>query len=201
MPTAVTRGSRPLVVVRPRQRVVAPLPRDRIRSRQDLVAYDDPRSCPGADNHAKHDLCTSGGAVRRFGHGKAVRIVGNPHVAAKPCPQILEQRLADQPDGIRVLDEAGRGRQHAGNPDADGTSGPGALLERRDGGRDGVERRRVVTAGCVHAKPRRLPAAVERDGLDLGPTEINTDAQHRPATGRARGAPAHRFARRCRRCR
>ena len=116
---AVAGGAWTLVVRGPRQRVVAPLPRNPIGPGQDLAANDDACACAGADDDAKHDVGARGRAVGRLGDREAVRVVRDPDLAPQPPFEVSPERLADEPHGVRVLDEAGGRRKRSRDADAD----------------------------------------------------------------------------------
>src|SRR5690606_735689 len=101
--------------------------------------------------------------------------------ASKDRGQVLVERAPDEPGGVGVLDEAGGGRDDAGNADADrrraAVAGLQPMDERRNRGKGGV----VVPTGRGHALPAQLASAgVERDALNLGPAEVDADSH---ATG------------------
>ena len=86
------------------------------------------------------------------------------------------ERPADQPGGVGVLDEPARRRKGAGNADADGAHGPGALFQARHDFDDGGERRLVVTGRSADTQPRPLASTVvEGNSFDLGAAEVDTD--------------------------
>ena len=116
MLSAVTRAGPALVILRPRQRVVAPFTGDAVRPGQHLAADGDPGARAGADDHAEHDPRAGGRAVSRLGHGKTVGVVGDAHLAAEACARGRRERPADQPDRVGVLDEAGHGEIVPGMP-------------------------------------------------------------------------------------
>ena len=116
---AVAGRSGHLVGLGPRQRVVSPLARNRIRTRQQMPAHDNAGTGAGADDDSEDDLGVRTGAISRFRHRKAVRVVGDPHGPPKTPLEILEERLSDQPGGVGVLDEAGGGRNRARDTHAD----------------------------------------------------------------------------------
>ena len=73
-----------------------------------------------------------GRAVARLGHGKAVGVVGQPHLAAERALEVALERPAVQARRVGVLDQAGGRRDRAGMGDADACSArrPGARARR-----------------------------------------------------------------------
>src|SRR5205814_5657380 len=92
---AEARGSRPLVVVRPWHRVVAPLAGDAVRPVQHPSVHDDARADAGAQDRAEDDVGAAPGAVRGLREREAVRVVRDAYRA----PQ---QRLEVAPDRMPV---------------------------------------------------------------------------------------------------
>ena len=58
------------------------------------------------------------GAVARLGQGEAVRVVREAERAVEQALEILAERAAVEPDAVRVLHEAGGGRERPRHPDA-----------------------------------------------------------------------------------
>ena len=122
------------------------------------------------------------GAVRGFGDGEAIGVVLDPDRRAQRLLDVLVERAAVEPGRVRVLDEAGRGRDRARDADADRAVAPELGLDAAHeigGGPD---------AGIVVVLRRRDPAPgeggavlVERDRLDLGPAPVDADEHGRRA--------------------
>ena len=91
--------------------------------------------------------------------------------------EILEQRPANEPDGIRVLDEAGGRGYRTGNADANRARAAGAAIRARVSPHDRIHRRVVIVTRGRHADARDLAAAVECYAFDLRSTEIDADPQ------------------------
>ena len=179
-PAAVARRPRPLVVVRPRQRVVSPLAGDRVRAGDDARRRTTmpppvpvPRITPKTTSRAGR------GAVGRLGHGEAVRVVGEPHRPRRAArSRSCSKRPAVQPRRVRVLDEAGRRRDRAGHADADRArrrrprARPSSTRPR-----DRVDRRRRSrrAASATRCSQTHAPVVVEHDRRDLGAAEIDAE--------------------------
>ena len=114
-----SRAGRPFVGLRPRQRVVAPLPRDRVGARHHATVHHKPAANARAEDHAEHYGQARRRAVGGFRQREAIGIVREPHRTAEPRGQILRQRTAVQPCRVGVLDEARGGRNHARHADPD----------------------------------------------------------------------------------
>ena len=118
-----------------------------------------PTPVPAID--AKDHLRASAGAIGRLGDREAVRVVGNPQRTPKPRFKVLLQRLADQPRGVGVLDEAGRRGDRARNADAHRRTSPGFGI--RDSGFDGpLFERSDQPHDCRRALLRSRLAGVSR---------------------------------------
>src|SRR5690606_1397706 len=84
--------------------------------------------------------------------------------------------MTDQPDRVGILDQAGCRRDRAGNADADRPGLAGLRLRSLDEVADRRHRGTVVAARRGNAAPRPDRAVVgQRDGLNLGPAEVNSD--------------------------
>src|SRR5688500_13921307 len=174
---AVARRPWSLLIARPRQRVVAPLPRDRIRPGEDTAVHGDAAAGAGPDDHAEDHVGARSRAVRGFRHGETVGVVGDAYVTAQAVPQVIEERLADQPDGVGVLDEPGRRRECAGNADADRRRPAGVAFERSDQRGDRTDGSGVIVAGGVETQARDLATAIDRNAFDFRPAQIDSDAK------------------------
>ena len=172
---AVARGPGPLVVSRPRQRIVAPLPCNPVRPGQDLAAHDD----AGARARADNDPEDHGGACAA------------PSAASETAKQFASF-------AIRTSDRAGVRDPPAAAGQSDRPnwrSSPGRSRARRSRecrrqriaweparcssarpARDGLDGRLVITAWRLDTQTRDLVAAAHRDALDLRAAEIDPDA-------------------------
>ena len=116
---AVARRPGPLLVTRPRQRVVAPLAGDRVRARHEPLVDDDAAAGSGADDHAEHRRRTGRCAVGGLREREAIGVVRDPHRPAERRAQIGAEAPAVEPRRVGVLDQSGRRRDRAGHADAD----------------------------------------------------------------------------------
>src|SRR5205085_5205139 len=108
--------------------IVPPLAGDRVGADKDAAADNDAAAASGADDHAEDDRRAGGRAVGCLRQRETVRVVGKADRPLEQPRQILAERLADQPGRIRVLDEAARRRDRAGNADPDGPALAGVAL-------------------------------------------------------------------------
>src|SRR5262249_43415756 len=134
----------------------------------------------GSQNDAEHDRRAHGRAVGRFRQREAVRVVGEAYGAAEKARQIVRERAAVEPGGVRVLDHAGRGRNRARDADADRSALARVALDVGDESGDCREGLRVVAPRRRDAPSQPLAAvAIDREAFDLRPAEIDPDA-HAP---------------------
>ena len=117
---AVARRPGPLVVVRPRQRVVAPLARDRVRRRSTRRPSTTtpppvpvPRITPKTTRAPAAAPSTASDTARQF-----ASLASRTSRCRRRSRSCLE-RPAVQPRRVGVLDESGRRRNRAGHADAD----------------------------------------------------------------------------------
>src|ERR1700730_9692233 len=96
-PTAITSPPGRLLRRRPRELVVTPLARDRVRPDDEPPADSYAASHPGPENDAEDRLHRSCRTVGRFRQSKTVGVIGEAHRAAQLGLQVLLQRAADQP--------------------------------------------------------------------------------------------------------
>ena len=88
----------------------------------------------------------------------------------------LRQRRAVQPGRIGVLDQPGRRRDRAGDPDADGAGLTDLLLDLAHEAGDRAQRARVVASRRCDPPPQPLvPVAGDRDPFDLGAAQVDAD--------------------------
>ena len=129
---AVAARAGPLVVARRRQRIVAPFAGDRLRAGERPAVDHHAAAHAGAQDDAEYDAAAGRCAVARLGDGKAIGVVGQPHLAAQPALEVGPQRPAVQPRRVGVLDQAGGGRDRAGMGDADRAARAGLAFEAGD---------------------------------------------------------------------
>src|SRR5258705_13377044 len=92
---------------------------------------------------------------------------------------MLLDRLPVQADRVRVLQPPRAARQRTGRSEPDCAAFTEVVLGCSDHSYDGVENRAIVTLRRRHSPPRQLTSDfVERDDFDLGPPEIDSQAQH-----------------------
>jgi hypothetical protein len=170
----------PLVVARPRQRIVAPLPGDRVRAVDHAPAHDDARADARAENDAEDDLRTLPGPIRRLRKCEAVGVVRDAYFAPERARQVLPYRFAVQIHRIGAAQEAGRTRDRAGRADAHRCSAGRQLqfaFRIADQCHDGRERRGITIAGRGHAPPQALASRrIQRDDFDLGTAQVQPQA-------------------------
>ena len=178
--TAKARRPGTLVVARPRQRVVTPFARDRIRSVEHLAPHDDTGADAGADDDAEDDRCARRGPVRRLGQRKAVGIVGDANLAPERRLEIAPDRLPVEAHRIRAAQQARGARDRSGRADADRPSHAEVVLGRGDKAGERLDRRTIIVPRRRHPPPQELTAVpVERNDLDLGAAEIDAEPQMR----------------------
>ena len=193
---APARGRWPVGVVGAGQRVVPPFAGDRVAAGQADAVDRDAAADTGAEDHAEHDAMTDACAVDRFGQREAVGVVGHADRSCESRGQVVDERPSVEPRRVRVPDHTGGERHGAGHRDADRGGRTELTLARRD---EVVQRgeRRVVVLRCRDPRAQqRASRVVERDQFDLGPTEVDAEADqsgHRWFATAARRAHA-RFA-------
>ena len=96
-----------------------PFAGDGVFAGQHLAVYDDAAADSGAENNAENHGRTLGRAVRRFGYGETIGVIGQSHRTTDELGQVRIQGMADQAGGIGVFYPRRRRRQGAGNTDAD----------------------------------------------------------------------------------
>ena len=179
---------RPLVVARPRQRIVAPFSGDAVGAVEHLPVHDDPGADTRAENHAEDDVRARACAVGSFRQCKAVGIVGEPDGSLQPRREIVDDRFAVEAYGIRAPKESGGARARSGRADTDerrARSEVELALGAVDQRSDGLDDRRIVLMRRRHATPEQFaPGDIERDDLDLRAAEI--DAETYPVHGAGR---------------
>ncbi len=152
---AVAGRSRQFTRERRRQRVVAPFPADRVDAGQHLAVHDHAAAGTRADDDAEDAGRACGRAVAGLRQREAVGVIREPQRPLEQRRQVLGQRLAVQPRGIRVLDEPRRRRQRAGHADADAGLLPDLRLDLANQTGDGDERARVVVPRSGDPQPDR----------------------------------------------
>src|SRR5690606_19956710 len=175
-PAAIARRARTLVVARIRKGVVPPLPGDAVRPREHLAVDDHTAAAPGAYDHAEDDRGARGRAVDRFRQRETVRVVGHADRAIERLLEVLLERFAVQPRGVRVLDESRQGRHGSGYPAAHRGAPTGATFERLDHAPHRGDRAGVVVPGRRHPDASDFAAGViERDPFDLRAADVDPD--------------------------
>ena len=159
-PAAVARRPGPLVVARPRQRVVAPLAGDGVRSRDQALMHDDAAAGAGADDHAEHRRRARRRAVGGLREREAVGVVRDAHRPAERGAEIGAEAPPVEPRRVRVLDQPGGRRDGAGHADADRAPARHVALEPRHQRRR--PRPRCRRSGPAASPPARAPAARRR---------------------------------------
>src|SRR5262245_33480823 len=125
---AVAEWSRTLLAIGPGQGIVPPLSRDPVHSGEHVSADHDPAASAGTDNDAENDRGAGPCTVRRFRQREAVRVVGEAYLTTEASGQIAGQRRSIEPRRVRVLDAPARGRDRAGNADANRSVRTGLTL-------------------------------------------------------------------------
>jgi hypothetical protein len=146
----------------------------------DQRAIDDQAAAdPGAQDGGEDDARAGRGAVRRFGQGQAVGVVGEPDRPAHGAFQVGLEGPAIQVRGVGVAHPPVGGRGRSRPADAHGRPGDAGLplhrghqlADRGDAGL--VFGRTGDTSADQHAALR-----VERRRLDLGAAEVHADPDH-----------------------
>ncbi len=184
-PPAVTVRPRKLGRVRPGQRIVAPLPGNAVRPRQEMSAYHRASTRACADDHAEDDLGAGPGTIRGLRQSKAVGVVRQTHGSPERRGQIGVQGLAEQPARIRILDHASVRRQYAGRADTDRAARSELRLDllhqrrnRRQGAGIAADRRRDA------APHQHLAVVIKGRDFDFGASQINADAHLNSSSSR-----------------
>ena len=169
---------------------MAPLTGDLVGALKDALPGRDPTADAGPEDHAEHRLVAAARTVDRLGEREAVGVVGDPDRAGEPGLEVGPEWPADEPGGVRVLDQAGGVGDHAGDADANRTGLARFGLELGDQSGDGVETGTVVAQGWNPAAGGDDGVGGEGDGFGLGPTQINADPHRLPHTAsRQRAGP------------
>src|SRR5215472_4065757 len=129
MASAVARRSWPFIGGWPRQRSVSPFAGETIGTCEKLPSHHHTATASGTEDDAEDDLSSDSRAIRRLADGKAVCVVRATHVARESVAEIALQRLAIEPGRIRILHEACRCNNRAGNSNADGALHADLALE------------------------------------------------------------------------
>jgi hypothetical protein len=174
---AIAAGARDLLRCRPGQRIVTPFAGDRVGPPEHPSADSDAAADAGTEDHAEHAVEARRGTVDRFRQGEAVGVIGKAYRPAKRSLEISLQRPADQPRGVRVLDQTSCRRNRPGHADPYGGDGARFALQGEHHRRDRRGRRRVIADRCRQAPPQAHRAAgIDHRALDLGTAEIHPDA-------------------------
>ena len=169
-----------LVVARPGQRIVAPLPGDRVAPVEHLPVHDDARAHAGAQDHAEHDRGSGAGAVDRLRQREAVRVVGDAHLAAE---QRSRSRRIGRP--LRHTEFDPRSSPVAREIDPGVPMPTVAALARAQRSRSASPTSAAMASSVAvvvavrrrHACGEPLAAVgVEREDLDLGAAEVDAEA-------------------------
>ena len=104
-------------------------------------------------------------------HRSTIR-TSRPSAAVK----IPIQRLPVQPCGVRILHQPRLRRDAARNPRAHGSRRPGLFLQFVTSPTIAVDRPLIFVSWRINAMPRQfLPIVIDRKGLNLCPTQIDSD--------------------------
>jgi len=160
----------------PGQGVVAPLSRDAVWADADVPVDGDASAAAGAQDDGEDQFSPCGGAVGGLGDGEAVGVVGAPDGSAECGEQVALKRLAVEPGGVGVLDQASGRDNGSRDAQADGAGGAGALFEIVDDLNDGCDGGGVVVLRGGNAEPGQLQAGgIEGQAFDLGAAEVDSD--------------------------
>ena len=155
-----------------------PFSRDCVGADQDLASDGDPASDARPENDAEDRLRRSAGAVGRLGQGETVGIIGKPRRPPECALEVALQRASDQPCGVGVFDEAGGGRDSAGDADAYRWRCPDFLLDRADQVDDRIDRFAIILCRRGHTVAKTYRSAgVYGGAFDLRAAEIDADAK------------------------
>jgi hypothetical protein len=131
----------------------------------------------GAEDHAEDAARPASGTVDRLGQREAIGIVGEADVAPQRRADITVERMADQFRRVRVLDQSGGGRDRPRDADPDAAARAQRRFGLRDEFRDRRDDRAIRTARSRSPSAQQLaPLPVQGEDLDLGPTEIYSEA-------------------------
>ena len=123
-------------------------------------------------------MSAGAGAVGGFRHRQAVGIVLDPHRPAEDALQVLQQRLAVEPRGIGVLDQASRGGEGPRDAEADGAGFADFCLGLPDQPCEETDGRPVVVAWRVGPPPKHEATfTVQYRHLGLGAPEVDAQAK------------------------
>ena len=140
-----------------------------------VPVHDDSAAGTGPDDDAEDARGTGRRAVARLGKGEAVRVVGEAHVPPEEASEVLAQRPAEEPRGVRVLHEACRGRDRARHPDADHPARAERGLDLGDEARDRRESAVVVGRRRTSQTEKLAASVAEGQRLGLCPAEVDAD--------------------------
>ena len=157
-----------------------PLARYPVGTSQDLIVDHNASADPGAEDDAEDRLVRSTGTQNGLGECTAVGVVGEKNLRSEYTGEIDGKRLAVQAEGIRVLEESGRGNGDAGCPDAYPcwTLQSRGLFELHDHSGDLAEDM-VVTLRRLRRETEAMESLlglcrVENNPLDLRAAKIDT---------------------------
>src|SRR4029077_8502591 len=89
-----------------------------MRAGQYAGASTDAAADARAGDDSENDVAPGRSAIGRFRERETVGIVGDADISSERCGKVFVQGMADQPRRVRVLHEAGDGRDRSGNRDA-----------------------------------------------------------------------------------
>ncbi len=150
------------VFIHPRQRIMAPLARVAVGPDMAHAAKRDAGAAAGADDNRKDRLRALRRAIDRLRHGKAVSIVGKPHLTRKPRAEVFIQRLTVQPRGVGVFNDARIRRERARNADADSAALAGLFFGKLHETGYRLDGLRVVVTRRRHAVAKALLAVIAK---------------------------------------
>lgn len=155
---------------------MAPFACDMVTTPQHLSLDHHSTAAAGADDDAEHRMCALAGAIDRLAQREAVRVVCHAYLAPEQARDIAVERVAVEGERIRILDEAGRRADDAGNADPDTCLTAELRLRFPHQTRDRVQPCAVGVGRRDAPAEHRSAFRVERGNLDLGAAQVHADA-------------------------
>jgi hypothetical protein len=160
----------------------------------------------GPENDPEYHAGAGPGAVDRLGKRKAIGIIFQADRPVQLFRQIAVERLAVQDRAVRVLEQASPCRDRSRRGEAYGTPLTQISLGAKNEVGDCVQCAGIVSSRCrCSASQQRRSAVIERNHLDLGSPQVDTDphsasyslcravAFARPEIGRSHTLPSRRM--------